>query len=167
MMQNSVLATAYNVIAIPAAVGAFVSFHTLTLVQKARLRQFLPAGPFGLVPRRCGSRLFARELPGNVLELRTRRIGSPPAFLLFRARTRMSVGRSNVTVSKGCQRDNGKYFRSDILCSSVYSRALSERCKSTTCREGLHSAGLELQLLICPTTDWVYIQGYPVLKSRR
>ena len=30
MMQNLVWATAYNVIAIPAAVGAIVSFQTLT-----------------------------------------------------------------------------------------------------------------------------------------
>ena len=39
MMQNLVWATAYNVIAIPAAVGAFVSFQTLTLVQKSPLNQ--------------------------------------------------------------------------------------------------------------------------------
>ena len=102
-----------------------------------------------------------------MLELRTRGIGSPPAFLLFRADKNIPGSRSNITVSKGCQQDNGKYFRSDILGSSVYSLALSERCKSTTCREGLHSAALELQLLIYPTTDWVNIQGYPVLKSRR
>jgi P-type Cu2+ transporter len=34
MIQNLVWATAYNVVAIPAEVGAFVSFQTLTLVQK-------------------------------------------------------------------------------------------------------------------------------------
>jgi hypothetical protein len=59
------------------------------------------------------------------------------------------------------------FLNQTFPCSSVCSLALSERCKSTTCREGLHSAALELQLLIPPPTDWVYIQGHPVLKSRR
>ena len=68
---------------------------------------------------------------------------------------------------KGVNRTTESISDRTFLCSPVYSLALSERCKSTTCREGLHSAALELQLLICPTTDWVYIQGYPVLKSRR
>src|SRR6516164_7650203 len=68
---------------------------------------------------------------------------------------------------KGVNRTTESISDRTFLCSSVYSLVLSERCKSTTCREGLHSAALELQLLICPTTDWVYIQGYPVLKSRR
>src|SRR5579864_8312114 len=80
----------------------------------------------------------------------------------------MSGGsRSNVTVSKEClNRTTESISDRTFLCSSVYSLTLSERCKSTKCRKGLHSAALELQLLTCPTTDWVYIQGCPVLKSK-
>jgi P-type E1-E2 ATPase len=45
MIQNLVWATAYNVIAIPAAVGAFVSFQTLTLVQKSPVTSAPSRGP--------------------------------------------------------------------------------------------------------------------------
>src|SRR5215469_1885066 len=84
------------------------------------------------------------------------------------SRTRMSGGVARTSLcQKGVNRTTESISNRTFLCSSVYSLSLSERCKSTTCREGLHSAALELQVLTCPTTDWVYIQGYPVLKSRR
>ena len=84
------------------------------------------------------------------------------------SRTRMSRGVARTSLcQKGVNRTTESISDWKLLCSSVYSLALSERCKSTACREGLHSAALELQLLICLTTAWVYIQGRPVLKSRR
>lgn len=83
------------------------------------------------------------------------------------SRTRMSRGVARTSLcQRGVNRTTESISDRTFLYSSVYPLALSERCKSTACREGLHSAALELQLLTCPTTDWVYIQGYPVLKSK-
>jgi len=115
MMQNLVWATAYNVIAIPAAVGAFVSFQTLTLVQKSPVTSAPSRGPIRpsastlWSPVVCKGTAWKRAWVANRKDWKSARLPAVP-----RADKNVRGSRSNVTVSKGCQQDNGKYFRSDI-----------------------------------------------------
>jgi hypothetical protein len=68
---------------------------------------------------------------------------------------------------KGVNRTTEGISDRAFLCSSVYSLALSERCNSTDMSRRSAQRRFGIAVANLSTTDWVYIQGYPVLKSRR
>src|SRR5215472_16692343 len=68
---------------------------------------------------------------------------------------------------KGVNRTTEGISDRTFLCSSVYSLALSERCNSTDMSRRSAQRRFGIAVPNLSTTDWVYIQSYPVLKSRR